>query len=332
MEKNTICSRKGYSCCNINKTMKSYYDEERLCSQTCLELGDCYHLWTSERCEMIFYTEADFREGMNVIGICARLHPQIRILTFEIMSNHLHFALVGDESAIRHFFDSLKKYLSRHFRKRVDECPRSTDWSGFNASVRKIDTLEDLRNVIVYINRNGYVISKGHTPFTYPWGTNRYYFNPDAVALASLKSRPMTLRERQSAINSRVADHIEGLAIHENCALPLSFCDIASGERLFRNPSHYFYKLGRSIEGQKKIAGEISESIFYTDDELFSAISSIAREKYGCRQLVQVPAEAKLELARTMRFEYNSSAKQIQRMLKISTNTLNDILGEAVKE
>lgn len=324
--------------------MRNFYDEESKCSQTFSALGDCYHLWTSERYELIFLTEEAFRHGMTVIGICARLHPEIRILSFEIMSNHMHFAVAGTEVCARDFFNSLKKYLSRHFSKaeaainrksgslKANDILRATDWAGFIASTRKIETLEDLRNVIVYINRNGYVVSKAYTPFTYPWGTNRYYFNPDAVTLASLKSRPMTLRERQSAINSRVADHIEGLAMHENCALPLSFCDIASGERLFRNPSHYFYKLGRSIEGQKKIAGEISESIFYTDDELFSAISSIAREKYGCRQLVQVPAEAKLELARTMRFEYNSSAKQIQRMLKISTNTLNDILGEAVKE
>lgn len=303
--------------------MNNFRDDESRCSQSFCNLGKCYHLWTPENFETIFFTENDFKLGMNIIGICAKLSPYIKIITFEIMSNHLHFAIEGDEESIMSFFGFVKKYLSRHFKK----VGRAINWSGFTAKARELSTIEDIRNVIVYINRNGYVASRHCTPFSYPWGTNRYYFNSDAATLSSLKSRPMTQRERQSSINSRVADHIEGLSIFEGCALPLSFCYIDEGESLFRDASHYFYKLSRSIETNRKIAGEISESIFYTDEELYLAISSLAKEKYGIPVLAQAPANAKMELARIMRFDYNASTKQMSRFLKISIETLNSIFG-----
>ena len=304
--------------------MNSYYDNESRCSQSFCNLGKCHHLWTPENFETIFFTENDFKIGMNIIGICAKLSPDIKIITFEIMSNHLHFAIKGDEESIMTFFESVKKFLSRHFAK----AGRAINWANFLAKSRELSTLDDIRNVIVYINRNGYVVTRHHTPFSYPWGTNRYYFNSDAVALSSLMSRQMTQRERQSSINSRVADHIEGLSIFEGCALPLSFCYIDEGESLFRDASHYFYKLGRSIETNKAIAREISESIFYTDDELYLAISSLAKEKYGIPVLAQASANIKMELARIMKFDYNATPKQIARFLKISIETLNSIFGK----
>lgn len=291
------------------------------CQQAFENLGECYHLWTPERFEIIFSSEDDFRCGMNIIGICARLFPNIRILTFEIMSNHFHFTMAGGLTCILDFFETLKKFLSRHFRKGG----RTVDWSGFKASTRALTSLEDLRNVIVYNNRNGYIVSRDHTPFSYPWGANRYYFHPDARMLSELKSRPMTLRERQSATNSRMADDITELMMFEGCCSPLSFCSIQHGESLFRDASHYFYLISKNIEANKQIAKEVGESVFYTDNELFAAIAHISRERYGAPSLTEASSSAKLELARIMRYEYNATSKQIMRFLKLSQKILESI-------
>lgn len=304
--------------------MKNFYDNESRCAQVFYELGKCYHLWTPENFELIFSSDEDFRVGMNIIGICSILFPQLKILTFELMSNHFHFTIVGDEETIRDFFECVKKFLSRYIKKNG----RVINWANCEAKMREITTLEDVRNVIVYNNRNGFVVSRDYTPYTYPWGANRYYFNPDAVKLANHESRHMTVKERASYIHSRVADHIIGPMVFDGCATPLSFCDITTGERLFRDPCHYFHLLTKNIESQKAIAKEISESIFYTDDELFSAISAIAKNRFGCNSPSQVPASAKLELARLMRFEYHSSTKQIQRILKIDEQTLRDMFKQ----
>lgn len=47
----------------------------------------------------------------------------------------------------------------------------------FRMSLKSVCDLRTLRNTIVYVNRNGYVVNPAYTPFSYPWGTGRYYFN-----------------------------------------------------------------------------------------------------------------------------------------------------------
>lgn len=298
--------------------MKSFHEEERICELVFESIGECYHLWTPENFEIIFTSDSDFKIGMDITAVSAKLFPDIRILTYELMANHLHMILAGPESRICSLFKTMKRFLTRYFQANG----RSIDWSGFTPGLRRINSLEDLRNVIIYDNRNGYVISPRHTPFSYPWGANRYYFNPDACRLSMIKAKKMTLRERQSSTRSRSADNVSDIMYFDGYALPLSFCDIETGQKLFRNASHYFNKVSRSIETDKSIAKEIGENIYYTDNDLFALISKTCRERYGIPNPGQIPSEAKVEIAKMMRFEYNASVKQIQRILKLGSSAI----------
>lgn len=302
--------------------MKSFFEEERICALEFENISECYHLWTPENFEIIFTCDSDFRAGMNIIAVSAKLHPSVRILTFELMANHLHMTLAGTRQDILNLFKTIRKFLSRYFQGKG----RTIDWSGFTPGLRRLEKLEDLRNVIVYNNRNGYIISPGHTPFSYPWGANRYYFNPDACRLAISQSSKLTLRERQSSTRSRSADNISDILCFDGYALPLSFCDIELGQRLFRNASHYFSKISKAVETDRSIAKEIGESIFYTDNDLYAVISKTCRERFGTPNPGQITPEAKMEIAKMMRFEFNASTKQIQRMLKVGSN-VTDALG-----
>jgi len=293
--------------------MNSFYDMERLCQFEFERLGQCRHLWTPEGFELIFTNDDDFRIGMNIVGICAKLHPEVTIITFELMNKHLHITASGEEKEILSLFNSIKKSLMR-YTKSLGRC---IDWSGFTLSTRVIETLDDLRNVIVYNNRNGYIVRTDCTPFTYPWGAGRYFFNPDAKRLAIKESVKMTVRDIRFSLRSRTADGINDLMAFEGAALPLSFCDIDMGERLFRNPSEYFYRLSKGVEFSQKIAEEIGENLYYTDDELFSVVSKLCRESFGCGSPKLITPSQKIEIAKIMRYDYKASAKQIQRMLKL---------------
>ena len=307
------------ACIPYFSTMKNsadYYEKENECTEVLQSLGQCYHLWTPENFEIIFTCDDEFRAGMNIIGISALICSDIKILTFVIMSNHIHITICGDEAAIIRLFNLIKGNLVRVFRA------RTIDWDSFREKHRHLQDLNDVRNVIVYDNRNGYLVTPSCSPFTYPWGANRYYFNPDAERLALSKAVPVTFREKRKIMRSHIADSISGLMMFDGYALPLSFCDVKSGERLFRSASNYFYRLGRSIESQKAIAGEIGESVFYTDDELFSIIKRMANERYNNESLGQLPPACKIDLAKAMRYDYNASVKQISRLTKLSQSTL----------
>lgn len=301
--------------------MKSFYEKEAECALAFSELGECWHLSTSENFEIIFTSDQDFRSGMGTMAVCSRLFPDIRILTFELMSNHIHITAATNEDRLVLYFETLRKMLSRQFQARG----RTVDLQAMTYIIQELDSLEKARNTIAYDNRNGYIVNPNHTPFTYPWGANRFYFNPDAKKLAVQNARKMPFQEIRSISHTHKTDRIKDILCFEGCAIPIDFCTIESGERLFRNASHYFYLISKNIEAKKQIAKEIGENVFYTDNELFSAISKIANDKYGTSKLTETAPQVKLELARIMRFEYNASSKQIIRFLKLSKEVLASI-------
>jgi len=259
---------------------------------------------------------------MNIIGISAALFPDIIIITFELMTNHLHATVAGEEHRVKSFFETVRRFISGSLKIDLHE------WS---CRLRDLDTLEDVRAVIAYNNRNGFLVNENETPFSYPWGANRYFFNPEAIARYKESSKPLTFRERRKSTASHSGDQVKCLRKVDDYASPLSYCSIQTGESLFRNAAHYFYEISKNIESQRKIAAEIGERVFYTDNELFRALQSICKDKYGINRSSQLPAEAKIEVARTLHFGYNAGNKQIQRMLGLDINTLDSLFPSSGK-
>ena len=84
--------------------MISYSEMESKCSLTFSNSGPYWHLWTPENYQVIFPDKDAFIAGMNILAICSRLVPEAKVITFELMSNHLHLALAGlKEAALRLF-------------------------------------------------------------------------------------------------------------------------------------------------------------------------------------------------------------------------------------
>lgn len=303
--------------------MSDFSNKEGRCLLCFSELGPCYHLWTPENFEIIFRDAEEFRIGMGIIAISAKCFPDVRVITFELMTNHLHIMAAGDESRIRQMFEQIKKLLMRM----AGDAGRTINWTAFKPGMRQLNDIADARNVLIYDNRNGFLVHDNYTPFSYPWGANYCYFNPDAKKRFQESSVPSTIKDRRSIFRSHISDGIQGLRLLDGCFSPFSFCDIATGESIFRDAVHYFHMLGRNIESNKEIAKEIGESISYTEDELYAAISAKCRNEYGMANPAQIPSDAKIAMAKVMRYEYNATLKQIQRMLRLDSRVLLPIFG-----
>ena len=298
--------------------MKSFYDQEQRCSERFALAGDFWHLWTPESYELIFTDETDFKAAMFVIGFAVASHPCVRLVTFQVMSNHFHFTMCGNEEQVLACFGQTHALLSKYF----DKIGRKGILKNLQCKHRIILSLQDARNVVVYNNRNGYLVHPEYSPFSFPWGANSFYYSPFAMKYYEACKQPFTARERRSIICSHAADNINSIMKLDGIAAPPSFCDIALGESLFRDSSHYFHLISRSIESQKEIANMIGESIFYTDDELFRMLSSTCKNNYKQAVPSLIPSDAKIEMARMLRYDYNASDKQIIRMLKVDSSVL----------
>ena len=83
--------------------MATFREKENYCQRTFDENGPYWHLYTSgKETPLMFRTEDDYVFAMNVIAQMAFEYHDIRILTFEIMGNHIHILAEGQASDCIH--------------------------------------------------------------------------------------------------------------------------------------------------------------------------------------------------------------------------------------
>lgn len=302
----------------------SFGERERQCEELFHSRGPFYHLCTpGDDTLILFETDEDFRFAMNLVALVTHLTPDVNIITFEVMESHLHVVGEGPISGAKNWFDRYRKRLYRFYHS----IGRVRNLDAFQPNIIPIEDLSFLRNTIAYVNRNGYLVQPRCTPFSYPWGANRFYFTPDAKLRHDGLYRDLTYDEKRHLFRSNAIDYPESHAIVDEYISPVSFCDLGLGEELFRNARHYFSLVSRSVEGYQDIAKLLGDQFFCTDDELFTIVRQISKDKYGISRLDTLPPGQKKELAKIMYYDYKASIPQIHRMLRVAENDVRALLG-----
>ena len=300
----------------------TFHEAESACEYRFRQLGKCWHLYTPEEFEIIFSKDDEFRAGMTLFALCALSFTQIQILTFEWMNNHLHVTLVGEKSDIHLFFKMLSTLLGRYLRKEG----RTVSLSSWNYELRSITDLKDLRSVIAYNNRNGFLVNDAETPFTYPWGANRFFFNRYTWKEHERSKERLRIRSIWNEYHTRMFDNLSGLVMIDGYVSPLEYCNIRAAEGLFRDAHQYFHAVSRDLDAQRRIARELGDRVIYTDNEMYSAVAELCRTTYSVNSPSVLPKEAKIEVARKMHYEYNASGKQIARILRLAPELVSALL------
>ncbi len=278
-------------------------------------MGQVYNANTPENHPVIFRTDYDYESAMSILAVCARMFPGMVIYAFQIMSNHIHLVAGGAGKEILEFFSFFVGRLNKYFGGQVD-------LSGFTLKMFPVSDLSYFRNAVAYVNRNGFVVNNEVTPFTYRWGSSQYFFQPVCVKYDKLVGRTIGITALRTLMHSRDCDAQRGMRIVDGCLSPLDFCHISEAEDTFRDARQYFYCISKNVEAYSEVAKSIGEAIFYTDSDLYAAASKIAKEQYGNGNLKMLPAEAKIELARRLHFDYNAGDKQLRRLLGIDEMVL----------
>lgn len=283
---------------------------EMECESAFRRMGQVFNANTPENHPVIFKTESDFKSAMSILAICVKIHPGIKVYAFQIMSNHIHLVVGGSEGAIRLFFSFFVSRLNKFFRGEV-----SLD--GFTLKLFPVSDMAYFRNAVSYVNRNGFVVNNDVTPFSYPWGSSRYFFQPLALSYHELTGRTIGITALRTIIHSRTCDNLKDMKIVDGYISPLEYCHIKEAENVFRDAKQYFYAISRNVETYSEVAKSIGESIFYTDTDMYNVALKMAKEHFGRHDLRTLPAEAKIEIAKRLHYDYNAGDKQIQRLLSI---------------
>ena len=257
--------------------------------------GPYWHIYTpGDLTEIIFTSPEDFIVGMNLMAVCVAMFPHLRIITFTLMNNHFHIILAGSREDALSFFALYRKRLKRFLAGKE----RYPDLSALVPDAYEIPDLQALRNEIVYVNRNGYVVQP----------------------------------EQRKLYHGRLIElpkeyEVTGQMIH-----PLSFCSIQEGEAYYRNAHQYFRLLSRNQEAGSGIAKRLADTAYLTDEEMFGVARTLAAQEYGVRSLTSLSPEAKNTLARKLHFDYKAAPRQIKRILKMDPTVLEALFPASYRK
>lgn len=300
----------------------SFSEKERICESIFVSNGPYWHIYTDgTKMQNIFCCEEDFKIGVWCLASALHLCKSVRALTFELMGNHIHIILAGEKKVGIMVFDIFESRLRQVFAK----SGRIIDWSNFKMDILPIEDIKALRNESIYVNRNAFVANPAYTPDSYPWGGGCAYFNS---WLRHVKTTPL---ENIKVNNQRALLHTRDVApfsqLIEVDGMPFipSFCDISLGESIFRDARSYFNSLTRNAEAFSQIASRLKDSIFLTDEELYSVICSHINKEYSVKSPSQLNAQQKIDTARQMHFNFNASNQQLRRMLRMDLSILEEL-------
>ena len=305
--------------------MLTFAEKERICELAFQAEGPFWHLYTDgTKMQDIFWSEEEFKLGMIALAVCAILSPDVELVTFELMSNHIHLILRGSKAGCIELFSRFSLRLKRLCR----QWGRILDRNVFEPQILEIESLRALRNEIIYVNRNAYVANYRYTPFSYPWGGGWAYFSPVIDQLPKKEIREVGINKVRELTHYRDVADLSKLKFVEDVPFIPSFCRIDVGEKMFQDARSYFHLLTRNAEAFSQIASRLKDTMFLTDDEMFVVAARSAVEEVSVKLGMLTP-DQKIQLARKLHFDYNASNQQLRRLLKLDISLLNEMFPDA---
>lgn len=303
----------------------SFSEKERDCERTFEENGPYWHLYTDgTRMQDIFCCEEDFATGMWTLAGAAHQQKDVRILTFQLMNNHLHQIFAGrKEDGIEMF-----RIFEARLRRSLVKTGRAIDWSRFKMDILPIEDLKALRNEIIYVNRNAFVANASYTPDSYPWGGGCTYFNAWTDRLHTSRLGDLKVATQRELLHLRDIAPFSELRVIDMMPFIPAFCDIQLGESMFRDARSYFNSLTRNAEAFSQIAALLKDSVFLTDEELFAVMSAYINKEYSVKSAAMLNGEQKISIARHLHFNYNASNQQLRRLLRLDLAILEELFPQ----
>lgn len=289
-----------------------------------LEETGYFHICTDGKAiPWMFQDNRDFIVGIKRIGICATMTGVI-IVAYTLMDNHVHFLLYGTLPQCKDFINLYKRLTGKWIRTRYGY---SDFLHNLPVEIIRIEGEESLLNTIAYLDRNPIVAGFKYMPGEYPWGSARFMFKADETGMENFRSlESFTRREQKALLHSHTVLPQDWNVDCNGMILPTSFMNIRRLESFFRSPAKYSYFLAKKLEGIVEQNLEHSRKSFIPDKELRPVVRKLALEKYGSDDIKSLNVNARLGIARILRYSYGSTVKQISRMIYLDTDALEGFI------
>ena len=272
-----------------------------------------------------FRDDEDFKVGMNFVAIQA-WRSGVVILSFVLMSNHLHFVLIGTEESVRDFICGLKGRYSLYLRKNYGykEFLRRND-----VDIREIDFEDEaLERAIAYVQMNPVAANICLHPTQYRWGTGNAFFNgerTDGVPVGKYSGRALEKLLHSNSTNLPT-NYIIGA---NQYVLPESYVDVAGVEKLFRTPGRMNYFLTNSAKARRRLEKMDNNLPAFRDQVITNAIPDLLSNLFKKRSQTELNEKELIEFLRQLMFRFCADVHQISRITGLSYEEIARLLDKA---
>lgn len=269
-----------------------------------------------------FRDEDDFRVAMNYVAIESARRPEVVVLAFVLMSNHVHFVLKGGEEDVTMFVNEFKRRYSVYFQSKY-KSHALLRRKGMRVSEIPYND-EAVEKVIAYTLMNPVAANICAFCNQYSWGTGNLFFNlakADGVAVRTLSARG---RERLFHTNSSIVP-ADWLVSPEGYILPQNYVDVEAVERIFRTPQRFGYFLRSSSKAQRRMEADENLPAF-RDQTILSALPDLCRSLFQKDSFGELSTKDQAEFARQIKFRFSADAHQIARVCGITYAAAAELL------
>lgn len=262
-----------------------------------------------------FREDEDFKVAMNYIAIEAVQHPEIRVLAFILMSNHVHFVLKGRREQVVSFITRFKLRYSIYYRRKygVKEFLRRN-----GLDVREIPYEDEaVERAVAYVVMNCVAAGICSHPSQYPWGSGNVYFCPAPKEACLLKD--MSKRARKRLLHSDCEDLPSNWIVSaEGYILPSAYTDVRGVEALFRTPKRFNFFLTNSSKAKKRLEVTDEKLPAFRDQTILASLPDLCRSLFQKDSFAALTQQEQSEIARQIRFRFSADVSQIARVCGVS--------------
>ena len=158
-----------------------------------------FYLVTTEHLEdrLWFRDEEDFRVAMNYVAVVAFI-PGVSVLSFILMSNHVHFVLCCSHERAELFINKFKRLYAAYYRRKYGVCELLRRNGVDIREVREHD--ESLEKAIAYVVApGGYILPESYVPVK---GVESLFRTPKRLGYFLRTSSKARLRLEGNAVPS----------------------------------------------------------------------------------------------------------------------------------
>ena len=271
-----------------------------------------------------FRDEEDFKMGMNLVAVLA-VALQVNVVSFILMSNHVHFVLCCPYDDALRFIEEFKKRYSQYVNKKygTKELLRRV-----RVQIDAIDGKdESFEWVVAYVHMNSVAAGICLNPTDYRWGTGDAFFK--STPTKGRKLGTFSERARIALLHSTQEIPPYFLVGEDGYILPRSYVSVDMVETIFRTPKRMCFFLQNSSKAKRKISSRETDPPSFRDQLVHSAIPDLCRSLFQKASLSELTDVEKAELLKQLRYRFSSHANQLARVTGLSYDKVVALLDKA---